>query len=351
MFKTIRNDIRNSQFGATFRKESKEIKDFYLTGTQREELARMKAAKQIFYYSGWVLKAMFLKLTPVRRLLVIIGILPLFVIRFGDETNVQGNIFLGTFMLVLVIMLELKDKLLAHDELQEGKHIQELLMPERTPHVDGWSLYLFTRSANEVCGDLIDFLRLEKPKAAVAIADVAGKGLHAALLTAKLQATIRAFAFDEPSLTALMARINSIFHRDSPAHMFASLFYAEFSEESGIIRFVNAGHLPALVVQQGTVHELEKGEPALGLMRTVEYTEHTVTLNAGEWLMLYSDGITEAKNEQGEFYTKERLIKALHSSSSSSPEQIGQMIVADIDRFAGALSPSDDLSFIILKRR
>jgi phosphoserine phosphatase RsbU/P len=349
-FTTIREDIRSSDFGTTFRRETKEISDFYLTEEQRTRLDHMSAFQRVFHYSGWVLKALFYKLTPIRRLLFVFGIILLFTVNASrDNVQITSNGLFGGLLLVLVILLELKDKLLAHDELEEGRHIQELLMPEQVQRFEGWSIYLYTRSANEVCGDLVDFLRLDEPHAAVAIADVAGKGLHAALLTAKLQATMRALAFDDLSIGSLVGRINTIFHRDSPSRMFASLVYAVISENDGEIRFVNAGHLPPLLLRNGTITELEKGELAVGLTHTVDYTEHDLRLESGDLFLLYSDGVTEAKNEHGEFFGKERLTAVL-KRVAGSPEQVGSTIVGAVDNFMGQTRPSDDLSLIILRR-
>jgi sigma-B regulation protein RsbU (phosphoserine phosphatase) len=351
VFSTLRDDLRSAETFKTFRKESKEIRDFYLTPEQRAQLKQMKRMKRSFFIAGWVLKAMFFKLTPFRRLLFVVGILMVLTVRTSGEGDVtiNGNAWLGGMLLVLVILLELKDKLLAHDELEEGRHIQELLMPERTPTIEGWSAWLYTRSANEVCGDLIDFLRMENGRIGIAIADVAGKGLHAALLTAKLQSTIRALAFHEQSVSSLVSKVNTIFHRDSPSHLFASLFYVEISEHDSSVRYVNAGHLPALIARHSAVEETGKGDPALGLVRTVNFSEQHTTLNSGDLLVLYSDGLTEAKNERGEFFGKERLVKIIQSAGSS--EQVGNSILHEIDSFIGTTSASDDLSLVILQKK
>ncbi len=349
-FHTIRNDIRTSHFGSSFRRESKEILDFYLTKEQRTRFEAMDAFHRVFYGTGWVLKAMFMKLSPFRRLLFVLGMLLLFGVNINTpNVNVNTNGVVGGLLLVVLILLELKDKLLAHDELQEGRHIQELLMPERTQSFEGWSIFLYTRSANEVCGDLVDFLALDKPKAGVAIADVAGKGLHAALLTAKLQATMRALAFDDRAIGSFVGTINTIFHRDSPSRLFASLIYAVISENDGTVSYVNAGHLPPCIVRSGTLTETEKGDIALGLTRTAEYTERSLSLDSGDLLVMYSDGVTEAKNEQDEFFGRDRLNAHL-KRASGSPEQIGLGIVSAVDRFIGQTPPADDLSLIILRR-
>jgi len=341
-FKSEWND--SDQWNAAVRKETAAIADFYLGPEQREQLKKMKPVRRNLYRAGWVLTAMFEKLSHGRRIILIMGGLFILMSRQDNSFDIVGGIFL-----LLVIMLELKDKLLAHDELEEGRHIQEMLMPERTPAVNGWSVWLYTRSANEVCGDLIDCIRMENGRFGLAIADVAGKGLHAALLTTKLQATIRAFAFDQRSLPDFIGRVNTIFHRDSPSHLFASLFYIDCDEASGRVSYVNAGHLPAMVMKNGSIRETEKGDLALGLTRTAPYVEHTIDLDTGDLFLLFSDGLTEAKNERGEFFGKERLMQILRSETGPS-EQIGMSILRDIDRFTGTQKLSDDLSLIILKR-
>ena len=350
IFSTILNDVRTSQPFGNLKKESKEISDFYLSDEQRERLKTMRSIKRGWNFFFWVLKAMFFKLTPFRRLLFVLGIIFIITVRSNDPgTMIVGNSFLGGLLLVLVILLELKDKLLAHDELHEGRQVQESLMPERTPELNGWSVWLFTRSANEVCGDLIDFLRMENGRCGIAIADVAGKGLHAALLTTKLQATIRALAFEKQSLSDLVAKINTIFHRDSPSNIFASLLYCEFDESGSSMRFVNAGHLPALYINKSNIEEAEKGDVALGLVQTSTFTERTLKMNSGDTVILYSDGLTEAKNGDGNFFGKDR-VKTVLQNKKSSPKEIGNTILREVDRFIGQVKPSDDLSLIILQK-
>lgn len=342
---SLRSNLNDpNHWNNTIRAESSEVTDFYLSPDQREQLKNMKPIKAVFYRTGWVFRAMFEKLRPERRVISIIGVL---LILFANQNNTYDIV--GGLFLIFVILLELKDKLVAHDELEEGRHIQELLMPERLPKLDGWSAWLYTRSANEVCGDLIDFLRMNDGRIGLAIADVAGKGLHAALLTTKLQATFRALAFEQQPLSQLVEKVNTIFHRDSPSHLFASLFYIEFNEHDSSLRFVNAGHLPALIRKNGVVEETGKGDLALGLLRHARYTEQFSELQTGDVIILYSDGLTEAKNAAGDFFGKDRLISIMRTASGTS-EEIGLSVISAADRFIGTTKASDDLSIIILQR-
>ncbi len=247
-------------------------------------------------------------------------------------------------------MLELKDKVLAKDELEEGRAVQIALMPERNPKIPGWSAWLYTRPANEVGGDMVDFIQIDENRYGIALGDVAGKGLRAALLMSKLQSTLRALVKDFTSLAELAKKINTIFYRDSLPNIFASLVYFELKSDSGEISMFNAGHLPPLILKGETVEELKKGAPALGLSDQTSFFEKKVLLNEEELFVAYSDGISEARNEFGEFFGEERLKQLLPKFKGYSPEQAGEKILAVIEHFVGDTKYHDDLSIVIFKR-
>ena len=296
-----------------------------------------------------LLRRLFLKLTPTRRLVLIVGVvLAAMKISVGHESwDFTG---VGILLMLFVLMLELKDKLLATTELEDGHAIQRALLPNQSPHVPGWSPWLFTRSANEVGGDLIDFIPVAQGRFAVAVGDVAGKGLKAALLTAKLQATLRALGPDTTSLPALAARVNSIICRDGLPQMFSSLVYAELAPGGGTVRLINAGHLPPLIVRKSGIAQSVKGGPALGLMPGAEFREETVELDPGDLILFYSDGLVEARNESGEFFGEDRLRAVLSSSSRLTSGRIGEELLAAVDRFRGEARAHDDLTLLVLKR-
>jgi serine phosphatase RsbU (regulator of sigma subunit) len=251
---------------------------------------------------------------------------------------------------LFIIMLELKDKLIAHEELEAGHAVQNALMPERTPPVSGWGLWLFTRSANEVGGDLVDFINISPDRVGVTLGDIAGKGLRAALLTAKLQATIRALAPDFSSLSELGRKLNFIFCRDSLPNLFASVVYLEVQPNAGSIRLVNAGHLPPLIVRGAQLERTDKGGMALGLSPQATYQEQRLELNTNDMVFVYSDGLTEARNESGAFFGEQKILDLLPQLATYSPQQIGDRLLAEIDRFVGDARTYDDITIAILKR-
>ncbi|HLB00851.1 MAG TPA: PP2C family protein-serine/threonine phosphatase, partial [Bacteroidota bacterium] len=315
----------------------------------------MNILKRFFLTAWWMLKGMFFRLTPVRRLLFVIGLILIGMsrtviydggdVRVGTDTNVFGIV-----CIVLVLMLELKDKLLAKEELEAGRAVQDALAPPRSPQLPGWKLWLYTRSANDVGGDLVDFIGLGDGKAGLVLGDVAGKGLRAALLMAKLQATVRALAGDFASLSEMAEKINRIFCRDSLKNIFASMVYIEMTPGSGRLRLVNAGHFPPVVVREREIETLEKGGAALGLTTEAGYTEQEIDLVSGEVLCAYSDGVCEAQNIAGDFFGEDRIREILRRTAGRPVDLAGTELVNVVDRFVGEAKRRDDLTLIIISR-
>jgi sigma-B regulation protein RsbU (phosphoserine phosphatase) len=224
------------------------------------------------------------------------------------------------------------------------------MMPEQHPQVDGWQIMLFTRSANEVGGDLVDFLKINTSRICISLADISGKGLQAALLMIKLQSTIRALTSSEIPIGKLISCVNDIFHRDTPSSVFASLLYVELTPACDELKFINAGHIPPLIFQGTEMHEMPKGELGIGLKAGTEYSVRAAQMKMNDVFFGCSDGITEARNEAGEFYGFERFKNLIPSVISLPVDQIGKHIIEDVERFVGEASMNDDMSLIILKR-
>lgn len=353
--KLLREDIQHGDFRRTLRRDWNELKEFYLDQNRQERLQQMGWLKRWILVVWWLLKSLFLKLTPVRRILLVISfwlMVQANTIRYSGEhfqfDSDTGK--LGFVVLLFILMLELKDKLLAQSELATGRSVQRALMPKQNPAIPGWELWLMTRPANEVGGDLVDYLEIGKNRFGIALGDVAGKGLKAALLMAKLQATLRALAADFDSLADLGTKLNAILRRDGLPDSFASLVYFELQSDSGAVRLLNAGHLPPLILRDSTVEEIAQGTAALGVLPEAVGVEQQIELRPGESLVVYSDGLSEARNEAGEFFGDERILALLAACAQSSANQIGSRLLAEVDRFVGEARAHDDLSMIVLKR-
>lgn len=302
---------------------------------------------------AWLLKSLFLNLTPARRVLLALALLLLFVRAQwrGDGQSLQfefGGVPVG--LLLLLLMLELKDKLVATSELQAGRVVQQALLPKEAPQVAGWDVWISTRPANEVGGDLVDVVTHEDGRVGLVLADVSGKGLPAALLMARLQATLLAFVLELPSLAALASRLHKAFPRLGLENKFATLVYLELAPGSSRVRLVNAGHMPPLVVGPGQVQPLPGGGPALGIATAATYEEQSVDLGAGQTLVVYSDGVTDALNEGNAFFGDERLLGSLRETAGRAAAEVAHQLLGALEAFVGEARWHDDVSLVIVRR-
>jgi serine phosphatase RsbU (regulator of sigma subunit) len=331
-----------------------DLEEFYLTEEHRKRLARAGVIKRWVLRVWWLFKGLVFKLSPGRRLLLAIGLLNFSGIRIqGEQAGVQYDLAfpgLGLALVLLVLALELRDKLVAHDELEAGRTVQRALMPSAAPALAGWDLWFYTQSANEVSGDLVDALALDGGRTALVLADVAGKGLSAALLSAKLQATVRAIVGDAPSLGDLGTRVNHIMYRDGVRGRFATLVCLLVSSGSRTVRLLNAGHMAPLVLRDFTLEELPHGSVALGMVPVTPYSEQVVELSPGDTLLVYSDGVTEAMNAAREFFGDERLRDVLSRQRGRPAAEAGAAIVDAVTRFVGDAPVHDDVSLVVLRR-
>ena len=350
---TLRDDITQGGFLYHLKREAREIEEFYLSDEDREQLKRKGKISRWFVLAFWVLKYSILKLTSFRRILLIAGLIFVFIdVSFQDRQSSVTMHYngIGAICLLLVIILELKDKLLARVELESGRAVQRAMIPDSTPSIPGWNAWLYTRPANEVGGDLVDCINLGGNRSAIALGDVAGKGLGAALFMVKIQATLRALAPDFESPSELVSKLNAILIRDGIPSKFASLVFARIDLQAGHLQLVNAGHMPPLVVSTNGVSELPKGNPALGLSSGLQFEAQDVSLVDGQSLVIYSDGLTEARNESGEFYGLERVKALCRQCASFPPQAFGERILSALSAFEGEARRGDDLSLVILQK-
>jgi serine phosphatase RsbU (regulator of sigma subunit) len=346
------DDLRRTRWDGYMR-ELRGLYHFYLDDERRAALAGMGRVRRAFSVLFWILKSLLLKLSPARRVMLVIALV-FGVIGwkgFAIGTNVALDFDLrpwGFVLLLIVLMLELRDKVLARDEIAVARQVQIALLPHRHPIVPGWSVWSVSRPANDVGGDLVDYIALDEFRHAVLLGDVAGKGLGAALLMAKLQATLRALVPMAASLDDLGARVNDILHRDGIDNRYATLFYAELEHDSTQLRYLNAGHNPAFIVRENRVDALVASSYPLGMLTSASYQEGSAELYAKDLLLVYSDGLTEAVNEQGEEFGLARLEALLGGLRGLGPQEVGARILAAVDAFLGEARINDDLSLAIV---
>jgi len=346
--RSLLNDLLSDNLKRTLRRDFEDIYYYYLDEETRKRLSAMKRVKRSFYFAFHLLKNMFQKLTAVRKVLLIIGVFLCFK-NYNDIETQGSSLLFGVVILIFILILELKDKLLAHDELQVGRSVQMAFVPDKNPVLSGWDIWLYFRPANEVGGDLVDYLEIRDGRLGLALGDVAGKGLGAALVMVKLQATLRALAPNSASFENLGQELNTIFCRDGLPNSFASLVYIELEPDTNLVKILNAGHLPPVLLRKGSIKELPKGSPALGIKPKSRYKEQRIALNSGNLLLVYSDGITDARGMSGGFFGEKRFFDLIPKLQGFSAEEAGTHLISEIDNFIGDARPTDDISLVLLR--
>jgi sigma-B regulation protein RsbU (phosphoserine phosphatase) len=237
-------------------------------------------------------------------------------------------------------------------ELQLAREIQQTFMPGQLPHLPGWELAFTWRAARQVAGDFYDFFELSGGRLGLVIADVADKGMPAALFMALTRTLMRAAALEEVSPAAALARVNDLLVPDAHQGMFVTAVYAVLSLDTGRLTYANAGHNLPLLLRSGTgeLEWLSKGGMALGVLEGVRLEEHAISLEPGDSLVFYTDGVTEAFSPGGDIYGEERLRATLWAAKSGSAQAVLDAIDASVVAFAGDAPPSDDRTLMVLRR-
>ena len=353
--RVVTEDVMRRGVGRSVGGTLASLEAFYLTADERQRLTELDDVRRQLRRVWYFIRGLLMKLTPARRIMLAIALLSLMLgngridintVHLGYETHA-----LSALLLLFVLVLELKDKLVARDELEAGRAVQLALLPIERPAVPGWDVWLYTRPANDVGGDLVDHLPLDDGRHAVVLGDVSGKALPAALLSVKLQATIRALAPHFTDLGDFGAELNRILYRDGLPARFASLVYARLPADSGAVTLLNAGHMPPLHVRPHSLTTLPIGSMVLGMMPDVAFSEQQVTVESGDVLVVYSDGVSEAMNERGDFFGDERLQDLARLAHTMSAADTGTFILNGLSAFVGEAEQSDDVSLMILRRQ
>ncbi|MCX6137539.1 MAG: SpoIIE family protein phosphatase [Ignavibacteriales bacterium] len=342
---------RLREFRREIRREFRELCDTLLDAAHTQRLQSFGRFRRGVYIVAYLFKDMIGKLSATRRILIIIALVLSANIQIDTdgESYSTRNSVLPTLIFLWIVALELKDKLLMRGEIDAARKIQSALMPDRTPAIDGWSIAIASRAANNVGGDLVDYIPLENGHALLVLADICGKGLSAALLTAKLQTVIRTISLEQLSLADLAARVNRAFRSECTAQMFASLVIAEIVPGKPAIQWINAGHLPPFIIRQGIPSPSPKGEVALGLLVDAAYNPHSLQLAKGESFVIYSDGAVDARNERGIFFGTDRFTASLVAAADKDAAATIQSVLSIISSFVDDAPMHDDISLVVMK--
>jgi serine phosphatase RsbU (regulator of sigma subunit) len=236
-------------------------------------------------------------------------------------------------------------------ELELATEIQQRFQPSGPPLVDGYEFQGISFSCYEIGGDYYDFIPRHDGTMLVALGDVSGKGTAAALLMSSLHAAIHGQVAAQTPLERTVTSINEYLVENTPNNRFVTLFIAELEPETGYLKYINAGHNPPLIGRaDGTIEQLASGGLPLGLMGFAEYEVGHVNLEAGDVLVVYSDGVTEANNLNEDEFGIDRLQEVVQKHVSQSASRIRDRVESALSAFTGTAAPNDDITLVIVKK-
>jgi sigma-B regulation protein RsbU (phosphoserine phosphatase) len=363
-WKRVTQGLELNQLWNQFRTDARASYSLYsreVDSTQLEGVRRGRhfwgVAKQLFW-------AILEKFSPARRVLLLLALV---MIVFNPEfswTTKENSVHIvgldfrlwGGLLMFLLLILEVADRVVMKRDLQIAREIQSWLLPANTPQVPGMEIAFATRPANTVAGDYYDVFPRPGVTSAdqsylIAVADVAGKSIPAALLMATFQASLKTLSATPSSLAELVNGMNQYACSNSQGGMrFTTACIAEYEPATRRLTYINAGHnQPILRRNAGVVERLDAGGLPLGIKADGTYQTGTVTLEAGDWLVVFTDGVVEAINQPGVEYGEERLISILNSGVEVPPVKMLSRIMVDLDSFVGNTPQQDDITCLVIK--
>lgn len=354
-----------SQLWSQFRKDAHSSYQLYSKEIDSTRLEGVPHSTHFFRLASQFFWAIIEKLTPARRVLLLIALV-LVIVPGGEWTwatkSHQVKVFAldlhfyGGLLMFALLILEVADRVVMKRDLQIAREIQSWLLPSEPPKVPGIEIAFATRPANTVAGDYYDvFARhsvdSENPTFLLAVADVAGKSVPAAMLMATFQASLKTLSSIPGPLTELANRMNRYGCSNSQrGRRFTTAFIAEYDAAMRRLTYVNAGHnSPILRRKSGSIERLEAGGIPFGIMEDAPYHSGELTLEAGDWLAIFTDGVVEAENTWQQEYGEVRFITMLHSGVMLTPSTLLNSILVDLDRFVGGAPQHDDVTCVLLQ--
>jgi phosphoserine phosphatase RsbU/P len=300
-------------------------------------------------------------------------------VRSNDQLAALANSFNSMTASIEKLILEQKEKQRLENEITIAQEVQAQLFPRQIAQLPSLEVHGFCRPARSVSGDYYDFLALGAERLLLAVGDVSGKGISAALLMATIHSAVRAYSVEgipalrevqavgggsmlvsqvasilqgaEVSPGTLLSLLNHQLYHSTPQEKYATLFLAMYDATERRLNFSNAGHLPPLVLtQNGAIRRLEDGGTVVGLFDNINYDENAVQLRSGDIFLAYSDGVTEPENDFGEF-GEQRLIELVQENRDLSLERISEIVTAAVDDWIGGAEQPDDVTLVLARAR
>jgi phosphoserine phosphatase RsbU/P len=313
--------------------------------------------KQPFKIVGFVFSGILSKLSPPRRVYLlfnlILATLSIIGVSFFFLTR-EIELFVAFVGMVILLGMVLADHVTMKRDIEIAREIQRWLVPRVPPEVPGVDMAFATRPANTVAGDYYDaFRRPGDGPLLLAVADVAGKSVPAAMLMANFQASLRALAGAHSSLSELVTDLNRFACRNNlNGRRFTTAFLAELDPSSGQLSYLSAGHNPPVLLRlDGSVERLKSESIPLGIELNERYDAGSTFLQPDELLVIYTDGVTEARNKWGEPFGESRLLSSLQVRRGERASITLAGIMKNLDDFVGTAVQHDDITCLVLTRR
>jgi serine phosphatase RsbU (regulator of sigma subunit) len=364
-----------ADFQKLFTRDTPEAYRYFTRNIDRAKLDAEPWYRRWFIHVRLLFIAFTMRLSPARRILygagiaaALVGMAQLFtgfgfqkVLLFPFTVHVLSPqwvpgtlwLFLGFAAVNLLILMEVADRLSLKGDLEIARDIQLAMLPGGIHHAGDAVICGVTRPANTVGGDFYDILERPDGRRVIALGDVSGKGSPAALLMALLLAMLRTLVDEGLETARLLVRLNVQIARHSPASRFITLFYGLYDPATGLLQFVNAGHLPPILRRRDGRFErvgISGDGVALGMFEQATYETREITIESGDVLVLFSDGITEAEDVKGRAFEDTGVEGVVAAKAEQDPEAIGRALLAAVEVHAGDLRLADDLTALVLKR-
>jgi sigma-B regulation protein RsbU (phosphoserine phosphatase) len=271
-----------------------------------------------------------------------------------DDDDLQILMLLASQVAIIIEKVELHEQLVEkkrlEGQLEVARQVQLELLPPHDPHLPGYDISAFNFPTEEVSGDYYDWVRIYDDQIGLVVADVAGKGVPAALLMAFLRASLRAATHIGYSPNISLTKVNNLLWESTEHHQFVTAFFGTLDAANRTLAFANAGHNPPLLLEaDGNAEFIYKGEVPLGMFADTRYYEHYLQLEPGQIFVLYTDGLTEAMNESGEEYGRERLVERVRKGRDLNARELIDFIRQDMISFTGSHGVDDDVTLFVIK--
>lgn len=272
-------------------------------------------------------------------------------VRRHDQLGALGESFNEMTTSISELIQEQRQLQRLENEVVIAREVQSQLFPQSIPSLPGLQLAAICRPARVVSGDYYDFIRLTPSKVGIALADISGKGIFAALLMASLQAALRSMAsFNGQSDTApVVWQLNDHLFRNTSDDRYATFFYAVYDSDARTLTYTNAGHLAPFFVHNGQVQQLEEGGTVVGLIPESGYKQGTIRVEPGSLLVAFSDGLTEPENVYGEEFGVPRLRDEVLRQVNIPPERLAENLIAAAEQWAGTADQADDMTVLVAR--